>query len=283
MKNKILYLCYFILLTNWFFFLSTTFAIEQNDPENSKEENGNKIKTVTINSGSYEIIEGNTTKKLLVSFGSGGQNSQITVYLKDDNERRVVLNSWGSGVHFKENHESVYPIIEVSWHHSASENPVTTYKWNGHKYEDIEMIDSRKLNEQALQLFNKRMIHDAISLWERASELAIIPGLGHTGNAEVLNNLGFAYYELYKLRKNLETNSEDEYFNKAVYYLDATTEVDFYRWTAYLNLGDLYFDVGCYKSAVKNYEILLGLKPDYKYKDKIKKRIKSVKNKERDC
>ena len=135
---------------------------------------------------------------------------------------------------------------------------------------------SKRLNKEALEYFKKGNIDKAIAIWEKAKGLAIIPGLGFTSNAEVLNNLGFAYH---KLAKKTES---DEHYNRSLYYLDATIQVDYKRWEAHLNLGDLYLEMNSPKDAVESYEKLLELNPTYKNADKIKAKIATLREQLKD-
>jgi tetratricopeptide (TPR) repeat protein len=125
-----------------------------------------------------------------------------------------------------------------------------------------ELSESKKLNTQALELFNKGDIKEAIEIWERASRLAIAPELGCTVNVEVSNNLGFAYYKL-----------GNGHFPDAVKYLECAMIVNPKRWTVYLNLGDLYDSLNEQEKAISNYRKVLELKPDYKYADKLQGKI----------
>ena len=118
------------------------------------------------------------------------------------------------------------------------------------------------MNKTALRLYKEGHAKQALNLWQKAAELEVIPGLELSANAELLNNLGFAYYRL-----------GGTYFEKAEQYLKGAVTVDSSRWTAYLNLGDLYSEAGRYDDAIKNYKILLNRKPDYKYRNKIVEKI----------
>jgi tetratricopeptide (TPR) repeat protein len=126
-----------------------------------------------------------------------------------------------------------------------------------------EMNQSRQLNDQALKLFKKGKILEAISIWEEASKIAIDPKVQLTSNAEVLNNLGFAYYKLGSI-----------YYPKAIEYLQSALVIDPNRWTIYLNLGDLYKAINQRALAVENYKKVLELNPNYKYANKLKADIK---------
>ncbi len=219
----------------------------------------------------YDITEDGKTIKLSAVFdwSMKSENVPVTVYLIDENNNcRVVLNSWGSDIDFDKNNKSIYPDIKVLWHMGYEDNPATFYTWNGHDYESPEMAKSKKLNNQGLKLFNKGKIREAITVWKQAENLAIVPGLGYTANAEVLNNIGFAYYKL-----------GEKYYSEAEDYLTNALQVDPQRWSIYLNLGDLYSNWGNNKMAVYNYKQLLKMKPDYKYANEIKDKIKLLKAK----
>ena len=168
-------------------------------------------------------------------------------------------------------------------------NESKIYKWDGHDYKLVKVVKAvpgtplfkdgewqdlflgggvngaiaklKSLNNQALHLFNKGKIHKAISIWQQALASPVID-IGLPEDAEVYNNLGFAYYKLGK-----------KYYPLAEKYYKEAKETYQWRWSIYLNLGDLYSDMGQSKLATENYEILLKMKPDYKHADEIKKKI----------
>jgi tetratricopeptide (TPR) repeat protein len=222
------------------------------------------------------VIDGGVKKKLMVFFdyeNAGAQNSDIIVFLYDGMTCRAVLNGAGSGVSFEEKPKTIYPEIITYWHMSASEGIRTRYVWNGKEYVSNQLEKSERLNKEALEYFKKGNLDRAIKIWEKAKELSIIPGLGFTSNAEVLNNLGFAYYTLAKNTKS------DKHYELALYYLDETVQVDSSRWEAYLNLGDLYSEIDNPKHALQSYEKLLKLNPNYKYANKIREKILTLRKK----
>lgn len=124
--------------------------------------------------------------------------------------------------------------------------------------QEDEMNQSKQLNEQALHLFKQGKLQEAISIWERASKLAIDQKVRLTSNAEVLNNLGFAYFKLGR-----------DHYPEAIEYLKSALVIDANRWTIYLNLGDIYMAMVQQALAVDNYKKVLELKPDYKYADRL--------------
>jgi tetratricopeptide (TPR) repeat protein len=201
------------------------------------------------------------------------QNPCLYVYLKNKSVCRVVLSTQGSGIDFIKNSKNKFPDIEASWHMGADKSHGVFYIWDGDKYISREAQESDRLNKEALEYFKKGNIEHAITIWGKAKDLAIIPGLGFTSNAEVLNNLGFAYYKLAK-----KTHKAD-YYKRAAYYLDGTIQVDYNRWEAHLNLGDLYNETDSPKHALQSYEKVLELNPKYKYADKIHDKIRTLRKK----
>ncbi len=127
-----------------------------------------------------------------------------------------------------------------------------------------ELSESYQLNDQALKLFKKGKIKESIAVWEKASKLAINPETGYA-NAEVLNNLGFAYYKL-----------GSQYYPKASEILHQAQSADPQRWTAYLNLGDLYEATNDHAMAIEFYKKVLDLNPDYKQSAVLIAKIKKV-------
>jgi tetratricopeptide (TPR) repeat protein len=212
----------------------------------------------------------------VVHESNNSQNPFIHVYLQNSDGCRVVLSTQGSGVDFIKNSKNVFPDVDASWHMGADRSVNTFYIWNGTRYVSREVQDSERLNKEALEYFNKGDLDRAIIIWEKAKDLAIIPGLGFTSNAEVLNNLGFAYYKLAKKTKN------DAHYKRAEYYLDGTIQVDYKRWEAHLNLGDLYVEMNNPKNALQSYEKLLELNPTYKRADEIKAKITTLREKLKD-
>ncbi len=213
-----------------------------------------------------------------VNESNGSKNPFVYIYLKTPGGCRVLLSIQGSVVRFVKNSANKFPDVEALWHIGADESASTYYIWNGQKYVSRQSDESERLNKEALEYFKKGNIYRAINVWEKAKNLAIIPGLGLTSNAEVLNNLGFAYYTLAK-----KTES-DKHYERALYYLDGTIQVDYNRWEAHLNLGNLYLEMNNPKDALQSYEKLLELNPNYKYADRIKAKIATLRGqlKERD-
>lgn len=137
---------------------------------------------------------------------------------------------------------------------------------------DDNMTRATELDKKAVELFKKGSINEAIDIWNEAKNLAILPELGQTAHAAVLNNLGFAYYKLYLKERDSEnytlakTNLEDSLISAP-------------RWTAYLNLADLYFEGNEHEKALSYFEMLLEIKPNYKYAKKIHEKIDSIRKK----
>lgn len=221
-------------------------------------------------------IVDNYNKLYAVYESNGSKNPFIYIYLKSPSGCRVLLSTQGSSVNFIKNSTKKFPDVEALWHMSGSESYSTYYTWNGEKYVSRQSNESERLNKEALEYYKKDNIEQAIKIWEKAKDLAIIPGLGFTSNAEVLNNLGYAYYKLAKKTKS------DEHYRLALYYLDASIQVDYNRWEAHLNLGDLYSERGSLDYALQSYEKVLELNPNYKYADKIREKIVVIREKLKD-
>jgi tetratricopeptide (TPR) repeat protein len=204
---------------------------------------------------------------------NNSQNPFLYVYLRNQSRCRVVLSIQGSSIEFIKISKSEFPDIKASWHMGADKSDGTLYIWNGDRYISREARDSERLNKEALEYFKKGNIAHAITIWEKAKDLAIIPGLGFTSNAEVLNNLGFAYYKL------AQKTHKADYYKRAEYYLDGTIQVDYSRWEAHLNLADLYSETDLPRKAVESYEKALELNPKYKYADKIRDKIRILQGK----
>lgn len=198
----------------------------------------------------------------VVNESNKSQNLFIHIYLRNPDGCRVVLSTQGSGVDFIKNSKNKFPDIQASWHMGADKSVGTLYIWNGNRYISSEVKDSERLNQEALEYFKKGNIEQAITIWKKAKDFAIIPGLGFTSNAEVLNNLGFAYYKMGR-----------DYYPEAIEYLKSALEVDPNRLTIYLNLGDIYKAMVQRALAVDNYKKVLELKPDYKYAARLKREI----------
>jgi len=197
------------------------------------------------------------------------------------------LQTWGHCVRFIPKGKDVFPgkdafpDIEVFWDTKTGEtqpyplndwttNHRTVFTWTGRKYEDAELPKSGSLNDQALALFKQGKIHSAISLWEKALPLARIPRLGLTANAEVLNNLGFAY------QKAKVGYDPEMYYNFAL-------KVDPRRWVAHVNLGDLYaggiyIDKERSRKAIDHYKKALALNPGHKKASELKRKIDDTRN-----
>ena len=129
---------------------------------------------------------------------------------------------------------------------------------------------SKDFNAQGLALFKKRKYRDAITVWEKGMHVFAMAHEQVTDSAEVLNNLGFAYYK-----------SGKKYFDKAELNLQAAAAVDPSRWSVYLNLGDLYADSGDGGAAIKNYTRILELKADHPQRKEIERKIARLKEQER--
>jgi len=213
----------------------------------------------------YLVKDNGKNKKLRVCYQSNGsQNGNVFVYLEEGKKRRSVLSSQGRTAIFSKGNK-IYPDISVPWHISAEENASSDYVWNGHSYEYRDLKKTISLSAKALLLFKESKTDEAITMWEEAIAL-------NTGglSAESYNNLGYAYYKKAKARKN------DEYYEKAEEYLKYAIQMQPKRWVAYLNLADIYLEQGDFSSAIKHYNKLLELKPDYKNASLIRKKVSKL-------
>ena len=133
-----------------------------------------------------------------------------------------------------------------------------------------EMARSEALNSQALGLYKAGDLQGAIGLWKQAERLAVSRDTGLTANAEVLNNLGFAYYKLGM------ASSDRSQLQLARAYLANTIQVDPDRWVAYLNIADTYMALQMPAEALYGYRELLRLKPDHPHADKVRAVIQAL-------
>lgn len=205
------------------------------------------------------------------------QDPQLQGFLNLAGSCRLVLSAnyfvhyLSRKVEFKKISTSAFPNIIINFNVRSEKIPRAEYVWNGDRYEREGLKESRALNVTALDLFKKDRIQEAIAIWEQAYEMALMPYSGLTENAEVLNNLAFAYHKLAKQQKS------GDYYKKAEQFYKETQVVDYRRWQAYLNLGDLYAEQGNAKDAVQNYEKLIELNPEYKRTEGIRNKIEALK------
>jgi tetratricopeptide (TPR) repeat protein len=208
-------------------------------------------------------------KKLSICYASNGsQNGDIYVMLGEGKKSRCVLSAQGSAAGFVKGSKAM-PDIEVSWHMSADENPSSLYAWNGHEYEERAAKPVKKVakkTKKALELFQAGKVEEAVKAWEEAREQSPT-----SISAEDYNNLGFAYYTLGK-RSNPQEN-----FAKAHNALDVALQLQPNRWTAHLNLADLYVAENMFPAAIESYQKVLELKPDYKRSGVLREKISQLK------
>lgn len=130
--------------------------------------------------------------------------------------------------------------------------------------EEIDRIVSRfrftgstvtnfELNDRAIGLLRNRQYKEAIALWKKmCSE--------YPGYAESLNNLGYAYYL-------------DEQYGEAKKVLLRVVKKFPKRKIAYKNLAECYEALDDDRGALIYYRQFLRIYPDYKFKDKINRKI----------
>nr|WP_284694552.1 tetratricopeptide repeat protein [Geomonas sp. Red32] len=185
--------------------------------------------------------------------------------LEEGKNSRSVLSAGGSAAGFAPG-KAAYPDIEVSWHFSADESPSTRYIWNGHNYEEQAAKPVKKRAKKALELYKSGKVEEAIKIWEEAYQQSAA-----SLSAEDYNNLGFAYYTVAKRQ-----NSAENYV-KAHTYLDIALQAQPKRWTAHLNLADLYAEEKMFTAAIEEYQKVLELKPDYKHAAALRDKISQLK------
>ncbi len=231
-------------------------------------------------------------RELLLYTGSlaGSGNTELIALRRKANQCDIVLSTYGRGISVDEQRTGGYPNLRTYYSEGRDEETGAmmtkdvTYFWNGKEYEDVTLRDrinrAKKLNDQAVRLLKRRKIEAAIKIWKQISDEL------HVVDAEILNNLGFAYYELAKQTKDSRHYSHSQqnkkpreltYYEKAEGYLQRALEKEPERWSALLNIGDLEYDMNDFVWAIKRYDKLLKVKPDYKYADKIRKRIQELK------
>jgi len=112
------------------------------------------------------------------------------------------------------------------------------------------------LNNKALNLFNSDHLNEAIIVWTEAYSIIRDNEIVSSQAAEIINNLGYAYY-----KKNDFVEAE-----KTLLF---SKNIKPRRWSVHLNLGDLYSKNGERKKAVDSYMMMLELNENYKYNDRI--------------
>lgn len=248
-------------------FAFTEFGYEQVDCQKCNLDCANRFEP----KAGASIQDNGETKEILVFDDNYqcGQNCDIVAYLYDGKScKQVLFGAGGSGFDFTENENSPYPNIVTHWLMSASDAEYDTYVWYGNAYvheKEVPLLERKKLNKDALNKFKEGQFIEAISLWQKIDNLGL-------ANSEILNNIGFSYYKLWK------TNTKNEYYTKAKKYLERSISIEPGRWSALLNLGDLFYENHEWQEALKHYELFLRSKPDYKYSEKIKSLILELKS-----
>lgn len=214
----------------------------------------------------YPLPDGNKEVALFLS-------PSLEVLLKENGWCRPVLVTnnfvYNVNIEFRKTNESPYPDI-VFTAKSGTGRLKSVYAWDSGKYELKGLKESVTLNKKALTLFDKGKIREAIAIWEEAYGLAIRPQGDLTVNAEVINNLGFAYYKL------AEKSHSEEYFLKAESFYKQALQVEPKRWIALLNLGEVYSALGKIDSAISSYEECLRLTPNSESTMKLRDRIDAL-------
>jgi peptidoglycan/xylan/chitin deacetylase (PgdA/CDA1 family)/uncharacterized caspase-like protein len=106
-----------------------------------------------------------------------------------------------------------------------------------------------ELHEYGLRLYRKGKLSEAYEMVQQASEL-------NSGNAEIMNNLGFFLQEM-------------EAWERSLTHILRAIEIDPYRAVAYLNLGDSYKELGRNEEAFTAYEKYLEMVPKSRVRHRI--------------
>ncbi len=252
-------------------FVSLVFTVPQilhadeNNPSSLNCEEMDKVLKLPVRSGE---------KELCLTHSNDDPNCDFKVSFCDEPNGKQFLKVYGNEAELIRKESNGTPIIRITRidYGSRIETDISrfsaTYEWDGTEYIHSETGESKRKNEEALRLFKGGKTREAVKVWESALNLAIEPRGHYTINVELLNNLGFAYYKLW--RQDLK---DYDSLGKAKQFLRQASWVDEDRWVVYLNLGDLYRESGAHLSAIESYNQLLSMKPDYKYVDKVKEHL----------
>ncbi len=227
-----------------------------------------------------DVEDGGIKKEIFLLMGAlaGSGDTDLSAILKYGGECRIVLSVYGRGI-VASTYAGDSPFPDLYSYHSLGIDELTgalmtaevAYHWNGTRYVHEGYEEGMELNKKALGLLRSRKIEDAIKVWKRALELVAEPsGSDYWQNAEIENNLGYAYYLLWK-----ETRIE-EYYWLAEKYLESAYFTDQDRCIVNLNQGDLYYESGDYENAISSYKHFLKCNPDHKYANKIKQRLDGI-------
>lgn len=214
----------------------------------------------------YTITDNNRSKKLvsIPNYDTGSKSIDFSVFLIDLPKCLHVLNTSGTGLlDFISRTDSPYPDIAAHSSISADTAVYYFYSWNGKKYNKATEEVAAAMNKDAVQLIRYDELTKAIDILQIATQ-------AEEENAEIMNNFGYAVYLLAKQEKP-EIN-----YKEARIWLEKSLKNDPDRWSAYLNLGDLFYDNNDIMYATKYYRKLLEIKPNYKFSKKIKDRINEL-------
>ncbi len=221
-----------------------------------------------------QIVKSISGKVMLYVHEKNSGNDFLSIVLIESAAAcNSILHTWGESIDFVGDLKKEYPDVEISAKHRKSAELQTnhfTYDRQSNKYLHKDYHKTVEINKRALALLSEDKINEAISLWKSALNVAIIPGRYDTQNAELLNNLGFAYHQLGK------KTGEFDAFKSAKEYLSRSQHVDNWRAIVHLNEGDLLFDMEEYLDAVHSYKFFLKLNSEYRFKDKVEEKIKMI-------
>lgn len=211
----------------------------------------------------YNIRENNRLKKLIsiVDYNSDSRSYDYSIFLLDAEKCRHVLSVECHGLGFQRRSDSPYPDISFHYGRGAGRAEFHFYSWDGNEYNNATAKVTAAMNREAVQLIKSGEI-------EKASEILQFAAQAEGANAEVMNNYGYSMYLLAK-----QEDPAISYYKEARIWLEKSLKSDPNRWSAHLNLGDLFYDNDDIMYAIKHYRKLLEIKPDYEFAKKIKDRI----------
>lgn len=146
------------------------------------------------------------------------------------------------------------------------------YKLIGGKYVWVNQPTAGELHSKGLEAFRKKQYGVAASKFEEAATR-------DPGTAQYANDAGFAYYKMGIEIQTAQPDAPSVYnvnFEKAVTLLQKAIEIDPKRAVAYLNLGDTYAKLNRIREARQAYTKYLGLVPDSKSADDVKKKLDAL-------
>lgn len=191
------------------------------------------------------------------------KNNPIAVFLIQENRCSPVFTGEGSMVTFIEDAEQQFPYLLEYQHLSAFEGIHAFYRWNGRTYKNATKSVAARMNEKGLDLMRKGKISEACDALSMAAQT-------EEPSARALNDFGYCTY------LQAQQEKRPELYGFAADFLIRSIKKDPRRWSAYLNLGDLFLEENDVMNAVRSYRKLLEVNPDYKHGAKIRERIREL-------